>query len=316
MQENFNKAKKLIDASQRILLTMHERMDGDDGGGILALAHHLKKAGKQITCAIKQGVPPYLKFLPGSETIQDDITHADFDLVVMCGCSTKTRCGSQKILALSAPTINIDHHPDNTNFGEVNLFDAGKSSVAELIYDLFKFCRWPIGKETAVCLLTGIITDTGAFLHDNTKAETLKAAAHLMNKGALTSKIIRHTQKHKNPQILRAWGRAMENSYLDPKNKIIYAIIAENDLQELGELPQAAFEGFVSTLNTAAEANLALFVRQDGQVIKASLRSEAHRNVDVSKIAKLFGGGGHKLAAGFSLIGKLVKDETGRWKAV
>ncbi len=311
---NFDQAKTVIEKSGNILLTMHERMDGDDGGALLAMAKHLKSMGKEVSCAIKKGVPPQLQFLPGSQHIQDDIDHTDFDLLVTFGCSTKDRCGSQNILNLNVTTINIDHHPDNQHFGTINIVDPKKSSVAELIFDFFKHHNWPIDREVATCLLTGIITDTGSFMHNNTQSSTLKAAAELMRKGALTDKIIQHTYKNKNPRVLKAWGKAMENSYYDSQRKIIYSVITDEDLQEIGQLPPAAFEGFVETLNTVPEAKFALFVRQDGNVIKGSLRSDAFKNVDVSEIAKHFGGGGHKLAAGFSLVGKLVKNDQGEWK--
>lgn len=312
----FNQAKELIEKSSNILLTMHERMDGDDGGSVLALGHYLEKIGKQVTMAIKKGVPPNLKFLPGSEKIADDISHSDFDLIIACGCSTKDRCGSEKIMSLPVNIINIDHHPDNINFGQVNVVDPKKSSVAELVYDFFNHNNWKINKDIATCLLTGIITDTGSFMHSNTQESTLKAAAELMRKGAHISKIIKQTYKSKNPKVLKAWGKAMENSYYDEKQRIIYSIITDNDLKEIGDLPQAAFEGFAETLNTMPEAKFAMFLRQDGNVIKGSLRSDPFKNADVSKIAKLLGGGGHKLAAGFSVLGKLMRDEQGKWRVV
>ncbi len=316
MKDAFTKAKQLIDSAERILLTMHERMDGDDGGSVLALALHLEKQGKNITLAIKKGVPPSLKFLPGSEKIADDIDHADFDLLITCGCSTKDRSGSENIINLKIPTINFDHHPDNTLFGDVNVVDSAKSSVAELVYDFFVFHNWTITHEVATCLLTGIITDTGGFMHSNTQSSTLKAAATLLKKGAQTAKIIRHTFKGKNANILKAWGKAMENSFYDAKHKIIYGIMTQKDLAELGELPQAAFEGFAETLNTFPGARFAMFLRQDGDIIKGSLRSDPYKKTDVSEIAKIFGGGGHKMAAGFSLAGKLMRDEQGKWRVV
>ncbi len=219
MQQDFIKAKQLIDQSQNILLTMHERMDGDDGGSVLAVFHHLAKNGKQVTCAIKKGVPLALRFLPGSEKIADDISHqnfsaeggsasgGDFDLLIMFGCSAKDRCGSEDIINLNVPTINFDHHPDNSHFADVNAVDPAKSSVAEIIYDFFRFHNWPITPEVATCLLTGIITDTGSFMHANTKNSTLKTAGELMRKGAQTNLIIKHTSLGKNPQILKAWDR-------------------------------------------------------------------------------------------------------------
>ncbi|MDE2312003.1 MAG: bifunctional oligoribonuclease/PAP phosphatase NrnA [Patescibacteria group bacterium] len=321
MTEDFDKAKSLIDSAQHILLTMHERMDGDDGGSILAFYHQLRATGKQVNCAIKKGVPPHLAFLPGSEQITDDAAGHAYDLLITFGCSDLKRTGSDNIINLKSQVphlkiINIDHHPDNTHFGDVNVVDHAKSSVAELVYDLFVFHNWPITKNIATCLLTGIITDTGGFMHSNTQSSTLKAAAQLMRKGAQTSQIMRQTFKSKQPQVLKAWGRAMENSHYDDKNKIIFSVMSESDIKNIQGLPQAAFEGFTETLNTFPGARFALFLRQDGEVIKGSLRTTPYKNTDVAQIAKLFGGGGHKMAAGFSLAGKLTKDKTGKWRVV
>jgi phosphoesterase RecJ-like protein len=343
MDQDFKQAADLINASAKILLTMHERMDGDDGGALLAVGIQLEKMGKQVTYAIKKGVASNLTFLPGADKIQDDITTSDFDLLITFGCSSIDRTGSEKIknlvksnhserseeslsanqgkgslasLGMAMPIINIDHHPDNTNFGDVNVVDAKKSSVAELIYDFFIFNKWEINKNVATCLLTGIITDTGSFMHANTQSSTLEVAGQLMKKGASVSKIIKHTYKSKSPNILKAWGKAMENSYYDSKNKIIYSVMTDKDLAEFEKLPGGAFEGFAETLNTMPEAKFAMFLRQDGNVIKGSLRSDIFKNVDVSQIAKAFGGGGHKLASGFSVAGKLMKDEQGKWRVV
>jgi phosphoesterase RecJ-like protein len=314
MEQEFQKAKELVEKSSCVLLTMHERMDGDDGGSVLALAQALEKMGKKVTCVIKGGVPQALAFLPGSQNIEDNLIGEIFDLLIMCGCANRERCGIQKIIDLKLPILNIDHHPDNSLFGQVNVVDAKKSSVAELVYDLFKFCRWPINKDIATALLTGIITDTGSFMHSNTNVSTLKAAAELMRKGAQVTNIVRHAYKSKTPQTLKAWGKAMENSYYDANHKILYSVITEQDIKELGDLPPATFEGFVETLNTVPEAKFVLFLRQDGNVIKGSLRSDSFKNVDVAKIAQLYGGGGHRLAAGFSVIGKLEKDNSGKWR--
>jgi bifunctional oligoribonuclease and PAP phosphatase NrnA len=321
MQESFKDAMKLINESTSILLTMHERMDGDDGGALLAMGNQLEKMGKRVNYAVKKGVPPNLSFLPGAEKILDEAPNLNYDLLITFGCSDLSRTGSTKIAELlvinhQLSIINFDHHPDNTNFGHINVVDAKKSSVAELIYDFFLFNKWPITKDVATCLLTGIITDTGGFMHSNTQSSTLTAAGMLLRKGAQSHKIIRQAYKNKSPQILKAWGRAMENSYYDEKNKIIYSVMTEKDLTEFTSLPQAAFEGFTETLNTMPEAKFAMFLRQDGGVIKGSLRSDTFKNIDVSKIAQIFGGGGHKLAAGFSVAGKLMKDEEGKWRVI
>jgi bifunctional oligoribonuclease and PAP phosphatase NrnA len=316
MTKQFQQAKQLIDQSQRILFTTHERTDGDDLGSVLALANHLQKQGKDITLAIKGGVPEQLKYLPLHEWVEEDISHTNFDLLIISGCSNIERCGNPKIINSRLPVLNIDHHPDNKQYGRVNVVDPGKSSVAELVYDFFNYNNWPITPGIATCLLTGIFTDTGSFMHSNTKESTLNAAADLMRKGARTATVARHTYKGKNVAGLRAWGKALENAYYDADQKIIYSIITEQELHELGDPPLDYFEGLVETLNKVPEAKFALFLKQEGGTIKGSLRSDPHKGMDVKKIAHLFGGGGHTWASGFSIAGKLVRDEAGKWQVV
>ncbi len=287
----------------------------------MAMAIQLKKLGKNIACSIKKGVPPSLAFLPESRLIMDDIETDSFDLLITFGCSSLKRTGSTNIQNLKTTnpklkTLNIDHHPDNENFGDVNVVDSEKSSVAELVYELFKFYKWPVDKNIATCLLTGIITDTGRFMHSNTQGSTLKTAAELMEKGALTNQIIKHAYKNKQTSGFKAWAKALKNARFDKKNKMVISVISEEDQKELGNLPGGVFDGVVETLNTIPEAKFSLFIRQDGEVIKGSLRSDTYKNTDVQKIAKLFGGGGHKLASAFTIPGKLVKDKTGEWKIV
>ena len=316
MEANFNDALKLIESSGRVLLTMHERMDGDDGGSVLAMRQALVALGKQVTCVIKFGVPEQLEFLPGSEHILENTNKLDFDLLIMFGCSTKKRCGLENLMELKCPVINIDHHQDNELYGEVSIVQPEISSVAELLYNFFIFAKWPISTNTATCLLTGIITDTGSFRHSNTAASTLKVAAELMKKGALIDKIVKKTFRSKTIETLKAWGKAMENSFYQAEQKIMYSIMTEEDLASVGQLPQAAFEGFVETLNSVPEAKFAIFLRQDGDVIKGSLRSDSFKKINVAEIAKIFGGGGHIQAAGFSVIGKLEKNQLGQWKVI
>ncbi len=316
MNKEFEQAKQLIEQSQRILFTTHERTDGDDLGSVLALANHLQKAGKNITLAIKGGVPEQLQYLPLHEWVQEDIDHTNFDLLIISGCSNLERCGNPNIINSRLPILNMDHHPDNKQYGHVNVVQADKSSVAELVYDFFQYCRWPVTPGIATCLLTGIFTDTGSFMHSNTQESTLNAAADLMRKGARTATVAKHTYKGKNVAGLKAWGKALENAYYDADQKIIYSIITEEELNELGNPPLDYFEGLVETLNKVPEAKFALFLKQEGNTIKGSLRSDPHKGTDVKKIAHLFGGGGHTWASGFSLAGKLVRDEAGKWQVV
>ena len=312
----FNQAKNLLEQASSVLLTTHTRTDGDDLGSVLALAHHLKKIGKEVSVVISGGVPESLKFLPMSEFVTETLPAKQFDVLVISGCSVKERVDHEAILELEIPTLNLDHHPDNKMFGNVNVVEPAKSAVAELTYDFFKFCKWEIDHSIAVCLLTGIVTDTGIFMHSNTQASTLAAAADLVSKGARVSTVTKNTYEGKDINSLKAWAHVLENAHYDPVKQMIYSIITSDELQKLGNPPLSAFEGIVETLNKVPEAKFAMFLKQDKEMIKGSLRSEEHKGVDVQAIAKSMGGGGHKLAAGFSMLGTLARNGEGKWEVV
>ncbi len=314
--ESFEAAKNLIDRSNKILLTTHERTDGDDLGSVLAIADYLLAQKKHIAIAVVGGVPEQLRYLPNSSLVKENITNKDFDLIIISGCSKIERCGNPRIINMNAPILNLDHHPDNSNYGTVNVVDHSKSAVAELVYDFFRYCNWPIGHKAATCMLTGIFTDTGSFMHSNTQDTTLKAAASLMDKGARVSTVAKYNYKGKGVAALKAWGKALENAYYDAKNKVIISVVSQEELDELGNPPMEYFEGLVETLNKVPEAKYAMFLKQDGNVVKGSLRSDPHKGIDVKEIAHKFGGGGHKWASGFSVMGRLVKNQKNKWEVV
>lgn len=312
----FEQAKQLLEQSDSILLTTHERTDGDDLGSVLALAHHLKNSGKRVAIVISGGLPDSLQYLPMSEIVTEELPAKQFDTLVVSGCSDKSRIRHEAILELNIPTLNLDHHPDNKMFGTVNVVDANKSAVAELTYDFFNFCGWKITHEIALCLLTGIVTDTGIFMHSNTKASTLAAAADLVGRGARISTVTKHTYEGKDINSLKAWAHVLENAHYDSSKQMIYSIVTTEELEKMGNPPLSAFEGIVETLNKVPEAKFAMFLKQDNERIKGSLRSEEHKGVDVQAIAESMGGGGHKLAAGFSMLGTLARNSQGKWEVV
>lgn len=308
----FKKALELIQSSKKILLTTHEGTDGDDLGSALAIYWYLLQAGKTAEVVISGGVPTNLSFLPGSNVVTEDLADPQFDLLITFGCNKMERTGLRFLQNTKNRIINFDHHPDNTNFGTVNVVDPDTSAVAELIYYFLKFADAEITKEIATCLLTGIFTDTGGFKHANTTSSALQAAAELLKKGARIDKIALQTMGHKKPAAIKAWAKGLENARFDNEKKMVFSVFTEEDLKEIGASDED-LDGFVELLNNIPQAKFALVLRQDGEVVKGSLRSEPHKRVDVSKIAKSFGGGGHKLASGFKIKGKLVK-EGDEWK--
>lgn len=315
---DFTSAIGLLSKSHKVLLTTHERTDGDDLGSVLALSLVLERMGKKTEIKIKGGVPPSLSFLPQSQKVQDaEYRGEPFDLAVISGCSTLDRTGMRSLHPRTLPILNIDHHPDNTRFGDISLVDPSAAAVAEVVYELISSWGVNIDYEVAQCLLTGIIADTGSFVHSNTSVKTLQIAGALFNKGARPGHITKHTFGHKNSLGLKAWAKALANTQVDYKKQMSYSLITNQDLAELGYPPITVFEGFVETINKIPEANFALFLKQDGPIVKGSLRSDPHKRgggVDVNQLAKKYGGGGHKYAAGFSVRGTLIRAPEGGWK--
>lgn len=303
----FKKAWELMLNSSNIFMTTHESTDGDDLGSLLAIKKILEDRGKTVTAAVKKGVPLTLRFLVGSNSVHSDFVASDYDLVITFGCGRIERPGFSELKKTKAEIINFDHHPDNTKFGIVNVVEPKTAAVAELIYYFLDYNGVEIDHQVATCLLTGIFTDTGGFKHANTTAEVLEVAAVLLKRGARIDKISAFTFGQKKPQTIKAWSRGLENTRFDPDRKMVYSVLTESDLKELGAAEED-LQGFIDMLNHIPQAKFAMVLRQDGEVIKGSLRSEETKDTDVSKIAKSFGGGGHKLAAGFKIKGKLTKD--------
>ena len=302
----FKKALDLISDSNKILLTTHEGTDGDDLGSALAMFGFLKQLGKKSRIVIKGGVPTNLIFLPGSSEVKSELTKLDDDLVIAFGCNKIERTGFG-LIKEAKQLISFDHHPDSAPFGTVNVIDPETAAVAELVYYFLKFADAEIDKNMATAMLTGIFTDTGGFKHSNTSAKALEVAAELLKKGARIDKIAFQTMGRKRPSTIKAWAKGLENARYDGEKKMVFSVLTEDDLKEIGATDED-LDGFVELLNNMPQARFALLLRQDGDTVKGSLRSEPSKKVDVSKIAKSFGGGGHKLASGFKIDGKLVRE--------
>lgn len=308
---DFSEAVSALRSAEDILFISHEYTDGDDLGAMLALALSLESAGKSPAVCARGGVPDNLIFLPGVQNVVEVLPQKNFDLAVYLGCGEKSRIGfeagpkAQRIL-------NIDHHPDNRRFGDINLVDPQAAANCEIAYHLIKALDMEIGKPAAMNLLAGIFSDTGGFRHANTSAAVLEIAADLMRRGARIDRISEYYFGKSELSKLRAWAKALENMRFDPAREMVYSVVTEAELEELGATHDD-LEGIVSVLNTVPEAKFSMLLKQRGDEIKGSLRSEDYKGVDVSAIARTFGGGGHKLAAGFKLKGKIERTAEG-WK--
>lgn len=314
--KEFNTLGYVIKEADKILLFAHSRPDGDTVGSVLALKEYFNSLGKEAIAACFDPMPEYLSILTKETFVfPDHLNLGEFKLIIACDSvergfkEIKEKLREDQIVAL------LDHHPDISLKGDINIIDPEYSSVCEIVFDFFSFSRAEISKKIANCLLLGIVGDTGIFQHSNTTPKIMQTASVLMKKGASLSKLVEAVFVNKKISTLKLWGRAFEKAKLNPENGMITSVLTVKDLGEceasLEDINQVA-----GILDTVPGAKFALVLSErEGGIIKGSLRSEEYKGVDVSKIAAQFGGGGHKLASGFEVKGRIVETEKG-WKIV
>lgn len=308
----FHTLRYIILKSKRVLLFAHSRPDPDTVGANLALAEYIRSCGKYVDIACFDAFPDALKGVAEGVFLHpDQIDIPSYDAVIACDSVDR---GFHKIIGTlpkNQVVVLIDHHPDISITGDVVMIDTEYSSSSELIYLFFSAVEAKITKSMATLLLMGILFDTGGFQHSNVSPQVMQIASDLMKKGAPLAKITQTLFTKNNISALKLWGRAFEKAKFNKENGMLVTAITEKDVAEC----QASVEDIyqvASILSTVPDAKFALVLSQQGEgTIRASLRSMKQHNIDVSAIAHRFGGGGHKLASGFELEGRLVETDTG-----
>jgi len=306
--EEFTQIKNTFSKSKHILLVSHRSPDGDTIGCNIALKLALESQGKKITSACADPIPTNLQFLPKANRFTQELKLKEYD------CITSVDCGSTMMTKFpelypnflkKSPFINIDHHNSNNNFGTINLVD-NKAATAIIIYHLLHFIGAYITPDIATCLLTGLYFDTGSFMHPSTNQEVFQIASDLISKGGNFRRIVKNLFHSQSINQLHLWGDILQRVRVN-KNKIAVSLISKDDLKKHNATTES-LSGIIDFLNMVPEGKLSILLTEDNQGnIKASCRTQ-NKNIDVSKLAQLFGGGGHKKAAGFSIKGRIKED--------
>jgi phosphoesterase RecJ-like protein len=313
MKKTVEKILDLVNSSQRILITSHRDPDGDSIGSQLALDSFLRSFEKPTRIINQVCLPHRYAFLDPQKRIESFNLGAegrgfDFkpDLIFILECPSLDRLGEvKKLLSAESQIVNIDHHPDNERFGTINYVDLKASAVGEMIYSLLKAYDFPINSIMANQIYASILTDTGRFRYSNTSARCLSICAQLIKLGA-NPKFLTHQIYFNHPlPFLKLLGNILERLEVRNGGKTCSVTINRNLLSEFGVDPKN-IEGIVdySLFLGGVEIGL-LFTEIAGEKTKVNLRSQ--NDFDVSKIAKIFGGGGHKNAAGCTLNYDLEK---------
>ncbi len=292
-------------ARDRFLLTAHEGPDGDALGSLLGMHEVLTQLGKDsvmFLAAKEFPLPIEYRFLPLEEVFHEPPADMADRTVVFLDCGNIDRMPVDFLTAGGNDVINIDHHHDNTRFGDVNLVEVGASCTAEIVYDLALLLGAQITREIASALYVGLITDTGKFMYENTNAHTHRVAADLIEAGVDVDDTYRRLYERVPLEKLRLVARALGGiqRYCDDRLTVGYITLDDYAATGAGE---EMTEGVIDHLRSIEGTKVAAVIRDlDGPgraARKVSLRS-SEGDVDVSAIARKNGGGGHKRAAGFS----------------
>jgi len=301
-----NPPKEIIDkikSSKSFLITAHVSLEGDALGSELATYALLRKLKKKVVVYNNDHTPPIYKFLPHSKVIKNVLKEDKFDVAMVLDCSDSSRTGRVKdYLARAKCIINIDHHISNTYFGDINWVDAKASSACQILYRLCDKMKI-MDKNIALCLYTGIFTDTGNFTYTNTTKETHKIVAELMHYGVSPRLIYENVHSLCEDKDLKLIGKIISHLKFDTSRRVCWAIINKWEDKDY-DLTEVIFS--IMRLLKNVEV-LILFKKVENNKIRVNFRSRP--TVDVNRIAQFFGGGGHRSASGTTIEGNLTQVE-------
>ncbi len=312
------KIVKTLSEGGSFLVCMHVDPDGDTIGSASAICRMLEKAGKKFDLYCSNKVPDVYRFLKYSGSIRSQIDKASrYDVLIALDCADSKRIpGFEELEKLCGIVVNIDHHSDNTKFGDIN-FVKERSSTGELIYDLMKKMKFAADKDIATSIFTAIVTDTRNFRYSNTTSRVFKIAAELVDAGADPHEISIEIYESKTRPEVRILGKALEKVEMLMDGQAAYTWLTRREIDSAGAIDEE-MSSIADNIRALKGVDVAAFLKEmpDGK-IKINLRSK-QRNVQT--IAKELGGGGHQRASGIVMEGpldsakdRLVKTIQDKW---
>ncbi len=297
---------ELIEKHRSFLVVAHERPDGDAIGSTLAFYHMLHGLGKDAVVYSQDQTPGNYLFLPGSGQIVRELPSVEnFEVAIILDCGEMGRVGREAAKIAGIPNlINIDHHVSNGGFCDVSLIDPDASSTGELLFRLLRYSKVPLTRDIAICLYAAILTDTGGFRYGNTHSSSLLAAAELVDGGADPQWISENIYESDPAGRMRLLSSVLSTLTLEEDGKIGSLVVTQKALADARALPEHS-EGFVDLPRSIKGVYISILYIEmlDGR-FKISLRSKGKINIE--KVARSLGGGGHANAAGCRVSGELA----------
>ena len=291
-----------IRARQRFVLSSHSRPDGDSIGSQLAMAYALRAMGKQAEAVNADPAAPPLMAFPGVPDIRvAPAVEGEFDAAIIMECGDLKRTGVTGLERFFV--INIDHHPGNSGYGDINWFDASAAACAEMVYEVVRALGVPLTKEIATHVYLAILTDTGSFHYSGISPRTFAICKECVEAGVDPVIVARNVYDSNNMGRLKLFGAVLGAMQIDRTGRIAIVYVDREMAQTAGGTYEDT-EGLVNLPLTVKEIEAVVFFKQEqGDEYRVSLRSKG--DIDIGVVAKEYGGGGHKNAAGATITGPI-----------
>ena len=301
LDEDLATAAALISAADQVALACHVAPDGDALGSMLALHHVLRDAGRDSVAGFAgtQVTGPHYRELPGLELLADPLDYpAEPEIMVTLDCGSLGRLGDLAINAKAAKElVVVDHHISNTRYGSIHLVDPTAAASAVVVTRLIDALGLPLNHDAAVCLYAGLVCDTGRFQYESTTTEAFDLARRLLEFDVPVARLNRVLFEEHRLAYLRLVGTILSRAEMVHDKKFIWAAVTEAELAD-HDVTLEETEGLIDFLRQAKEAEVSCVLKEADGHVRVSLRSLG--DADVSAVAALFGGGGHRFAAGFT----------------
>ncbi|PYR64160.1 MAG: hypothetical protein DMF91_01255 [Acidobacteria bacterium] len=302
---NAPELQQIVDAirgRRRFVVSSHSRPDGDSIGSQLAMAYALRAIGKEVRVINADPAPPPLMAFPGVPAIEIAArVDGELDAAIIMECGELTRTGVAGLDRFFV--INIDHHPGNTRYGQINWFDAGAAACGEMVFDLVRALGAPLSLEVATHVYLAILTDTGSFHYSSISPRTFDICRQTLEAGVDPVLVARNVYDSNNMGRLKLFGAVLSAMQIDPTGRIAIVYLDHEMARAAGGTYEDT-EGLINLPLTVKEIQAVVFFKQvEGDQYRVSMRSKG--DIDVGAVAKEFGGGGHKNAAGCTVTGAI-----------
>jgi phosphoesterase RecJ-like protein len=319
MSKALDDAARVLAEADEAVLVCHVNPDPDAMGSMLGLARFLSARGTKVVASSPNGLgdmPRWVEALPGREfLVAPGDVPKDPPLVVTLDAADVARLdGLAHLVERAGTVIVIDHHRTNPGFGTIDLIDPDASATAEIVFRLLERIGGGFGPDVAACLYAGLVTDTGRFQFEATTPEVLRIAAALREQAFDQAALSQALYEDNSLQYLRLLGRLLERLTHVPEADLVWTYVSRRDLKE-AEVPIQETDDLIDLVRTAREADVAAVIKEQvGGGFKVSMRSRGR--TDVAAVAAKFGGGGHRLAAGYSFKGSVEETAGGLVEAL